>query len=238
MSESLHGRRVLLVGGSGGIGSALTEALLAQGLSELIVASRLPRPARAGTTVETVDVADLASVRALAGRLADRPMDAVIHCAGINGRRTLSAADWDVLARREIGVNYLGLLNLAASFAPVLASQRGSCFMALLSFLSFVNLPSMATYCASKAAAHSALQALRATWSPKGVRVCGVYPTAVDTAMSSGLPGPKQSPQDLAQVVVAALCSDAETVFPGDAAAAYASFLADPEGLQRRTSGE
>lgn len=233
MADELEGRRLLLVGGAGGIGSAIADALLAQGVSELIVASSAPRPPRADRTIETVDITDLSSVRALASRLTDRPLHAVIDCAGINGRRALSDAGWEQLARQEMDVNYFGLVNLAQVFGPVLAPQRDSCFMALLSFLSFVNLPGMASYCASKAAAHSALQAVRARWAPQGVRVCGVYPTAVDTHMSDGLPGPKQSPQDLALEVVAALHSTAETVFPGDAAAAYAAYLSDPVGQQR-----
>lgn len=233
MAEALHGRRVLLVGGAGGIGSAIADALLAQGMTELVVASSSPRPTMADRRIETVDITDMASVRSLADRLEGRPLHAVIDCAGINGRRALTSDDWEPVARKEMAVNYLGLLNLAEVFGPMLATQRGSCFMALLSFLSFVNLPGMATYCASKAAAHSALQAVRARWTPQGVRVCGVYPTAVDTRMSDGLPGPKQSPQDLAREVVAALSCTVETVFPGDAAAAYAAYLSDPVGLQR-----
>ena len=233
MVEPFQGRRVLLVGGAGGIGSAIADVLLARGVSELIVASSSPRPGMTDRTVESVDITNLASVRALAARLSDRPLHAVIDCAGLNGRRALADADWERLARQELEVNYFGLLHLATVFGPMLAQQRGSCFMALLSFLSFVNLPDMASYCASKAAAHSALQAIRARWAGQGVRVCGVYPTAVDTQMSDGLPGPKQSPQDLAQEVAAALMGTAKAVFPGDAAAAYAAYLADPADMQR-----
>lgn len=236
MAESLKGRRVLVVGGAGGIGSAIGDALLARGLSKLIIASSSPHPPRADRSVEILDVTDASSIQALAARLAGQPLHAVIDCAGINGRQTVTAPDWESMARREIEVNYLGMLRLAETFAPLLAAQRDACFMVVLSFLSFANLPGMATYCASKAAAHSALQAVRAMWSPKGVRVCGVYPTAVDTAMSQDLPGPKLSPQALAQEVVNALLSDAEAIFPGDAAAAFVQYLADPAGMQRAMS--
>lgn len=102
----------------------------------------------------------------------------------------------------------------------------------MLSFLSHVNLPLMASYCASKAAAHSLTQALRAEWRAKAVRVCGIYPTAVDTTMSAELSIPKLAPDQLAFEVIAALIRGDEDVYPGDASLAYAGWLEDPRGLE------
>ena len=55
----------------------------------------------------------------------------------------------------------------------------------MATILAHVNLPLMGSYCASKAALHSLTQGIRAELLPWGVRVMGVYPGAVDTAMSA-----------------------------------------------------
>jgi len=131
-------------------------------------------------------------------------------------------------------VNYFGLLNLAAAFAPAMQARGSGLFVHLLTFLSHVNLPLMAGYCASKAAGHSFTQALRAEVGRSGVHVCGVYPTVVDTAMSRDIAGPKLAPAELAQVILQAMESGAEEVYPGPAAAAYALYAADPKAAERR----
>ena len=66
------------------------------------------------------------------------------------------------------------------------------------------------------------------------MRVCGVYPTVVDTAMSRDVSGPKLAPAELAQILVQAIESGAEDVYPGPAAAAYQQYLADPKAAERR----
>ena len=234
--NSLQDQCVLLVGGSGGIGKAIGQALLADPVRELIIASPRPAPLADGlarASSETVDVADPESVRALAARIEARDVGIVINCAGINGNCRVFSPDTQGLARREMDVNYFGLLNLAQVFGPVLRERGGGTFMTFLSFVSHVNLPLMATYSASKAAAHSLLQALRAELAPYGVVMCGVYPTAVDTEMTRDFDGPKESPSDLARVVIESLVAGAEDVYPGAAAAARAGFVADPKATER-----
>jgi len=232
----LRGECVLLIGGTGGIGSAIAEALLREGVAEVIAAvpaSSKPRKVPAGVGSELVDVTDLESVRALAARLERRNVGVVINCAGVNGNCRLFSPGFERTAHREMDVNYYGLLNVAQVFGPGLKARRGGALAALLSFVSHVNLPAMATYSASKAAAHSLLQALRAELTGAGVLVCGIYPTAVDTSMSRDFAGPKLSPAELAGEVVRALKSGVEDVYPGPAATAYASLLADPKGIER-----
>lgn len=233
--RSLAGAQVLLIGGSGGIGSALVRRLARQGVGGIVVASQRPRAGGALPRIahEVVDVADLGSVQALAARLQERPPGTVINCAGVNGNQALFSAGDIASARREMDINYFGVLHVGQVFGPLLAARGGGTLVTLLSFLSLVNLPPIASYCASKAAAHSLNQALRAHLGPQGVRVCGVYPTAVDTRMSRGLQGSKMSAQALADAMVDFLQGDAEDLFPGDAAHARQAWLQDPAGFQK-----
>lgn len=231
----LAGAQVLLIGGSGGIGSALARRLARQGVGGIVVASQRPRSGGAlpGIAHETVDVADLGSVQALAARLQQHPPCTVINCAGVNGHQALFSPADMASAHREMQVNYFGAMHVGQVFGPLLAARGGGTLLTLLSFLSLVSLPPLATYCASKAAAHSLNQALRAQLGPRGVRVCGVYPTAVDTAMSRALPGHKMSAEALAEAMVDFLQGEAEDLFPGEAAGARQAWLQDPAGFQK-----
>ncbi len=233
MAERLKDAVVLLTGAGGGIGTALTEALLEAGVAEIISAGRDHPPAHARVTLETVDVTDLSAVKALAQRCAER-VTVAIACAGVNANQRLFTPGFETAARREMEVNYFGLLNLAAAFAPAMQARGSGVFVHLLTFLSHVNLPLMAGYCASKAAGHSFTQALRAEVGRAGVRVCGIYPTVVDTAMSRDIAGPKLAPAELAREILQAIESGVEEAYPGPAAAAYELYLADPKAAERR----
>lgn len=236
MAERLKDAVVLLTGAGGGIGTALTGALLAAGAAEVISAGRDHPPAHDRVREETVDITDPAAVRSLGERHAAR-VSVVIACAGVNANQRLFTPGFEAAARREMEVNCFGLLNLAAAFAPAMQARGSGLFVHLLTFLSHVNLPLMAGYCASKAAAHSLTQALRAELALGGVQVCGVYPAVVDTAMSRDITGPKLAPLELAQALVQAIESGAEDVYPGPAAAAYQQYLADPKAAERRMAG-
>ena len=73
-------------------------------------------------------------------------------------------------AREEMEVNVFGLLNMVRAFAPAMQRRRQGTIVNMLSMVSLVNVPRMATYCASKAAAYSLTQAIRAEldalWHP------------------------------------------------------------------------
>ena len=68
----------------------------------------------------------------------------------------------------------------------------------VVSISGFASFPMAATYSASKAAAHSLTQAMRAELAPQGVAVFGIYPGPIDTDMAAGLDFEKESPQNVA----------------------------------------
>ena len=85
-----HNKTILLAGASRGLGLGLTEEYLNRGW-QVIATARNPGQAEGLTklrnerlTVEQLDVADLASVRALAGRLGGRTLDVLFVVAGMS----------------------------------------------------------------------------------------------------------------------------------------------------------
>ena len=234
MPARIHNRTILLIGASGGIGRAVADALLRSGARKVIGAATRPPPARPGFVPESVDVTDVGSVRALAHRQANAEISCVVYCAGVNWNAPLFTDDLPDKARQEMQVNYFGLLNVAQTFTPLLEQQPDAMLVVLLSFLSHVSVPAMASYCASKAAAHSLTDALRQELRPRGITVCGVYPTVVDTTMSRDFPGEKLAPEALACEIVEAMRAGQDELFPGPAREAYRQLAiarAAPAGL-------
>lgn len=225
MQACIHDRTILLVGASGGIGTALADALLQAGARSVIGAATRSMEARAGFVPERVDVTSIESVQALAARHAAAGISCVIYCAGVNANAPL-LVDGDLEnAAREMAVNYFGLLNVARTMVPVLAHQPQAMLVSILSFLSHISVPAMASYCASKAAAHSLTASLRQELQPRGITVCGIYPTAVDTPMSQHLPGDKLAPAELAREIVEAMLAGQDELFPGPGREAYKQLL-------------
>ena len=235
MTHSLKGANVLLLGGSGGIGGALAHRLALAGVASLVTASHaqseLTLP---GTPLLNlvVDMTNQNSVQALADQVRERDISFVLNCAGVNSNASVLAPEARLNARREMEVNYFGLLNVGLAFGPLLAARGGGVMASVLSFLAHVSLPSLATYCASKAAAQAVNLALRAEFKPQGVKVCGIYPMAVDPRMSTDQAGEKMSPSVLADEIVYFLSSSCEDLYPGEAQQAYEAWLRDPRGFQ------
>jgi short-subunit dehydrogenase len=74
--------------------------------------------------------------------------------------------------------------------------------------------PLVASYSASKAAAFSMSQSLRAFSAKRGVSVHAVLPGPIDTDMSRGVDIPKASPWDVARAVFDGVENGEEEIFP------------------------
>jgi short-subunit dehydrogenase len=75
----------------------------------------------------------------------------------------------------------------------------------VLSILSWLSLPGAATYSASKSAAWSLSNGLRNALREQGTQVLSLHVAFMDTDMTSKIPGPKASPDDVVAQTLAAL---------------------------------
>jgi len=147
-------------------------------------------------------------------------------------------------ARAEMEVNYFGLLRLAQAFGPALKARAAdgeasaTAWVNLLSVYAFANLPAQGTFCASKAAALSLAQALRAELQPSGIRVVNVFPGPIDDEWNQLAMPPKLAPAALAAAIVEALRRGVEDVYPGEVARDVLERLLDnPKALERELAG-
>ncbi len=101
-------------------------------------------------------------------------------------------------ARLELEVNYFGPILLSRAFCKTLIKNRNGAIVNMISIGGLSSFPLCGTYSASKAAAHSLTQALRAELMRHGVSVFGVYPGPIDTDMADGVSFGKETPANAA----------------------------------------
>ncbi|MFK4874695.1 SDR family oxidoreductase [Novosphingobium sp. ZW T3_23] len=192
MSQNLSGKRIVITGGSSGIGAATAIAFARLG-AHVVIAARgaaglddIARRCREiGGSVETrvLDVTDGAAVIALA-QDAQRLLGGIdlwFSCVGVGvvGKYPDTPfADH----QRVIEANLISHMQEAHAVLPIFLSQDEGTWVNMISIGGFVATPYAAAYSASKFALRGFSEALRAELSKRpNIHVCDVYPTFVDT---------------------------------------------------------
>ncbi|WP_022884826.1 nitroreductase family deazaflavin-dependent oxidoreductase [Glaciibacter superstes] len=132
---NLTGRRIVVTGGSSGLGYFVTEKLAAAGASVVIAARDPGRAATAArsvrdrvpgahVTIVQLDLADLESVARAAAELEGTRIDALVANAGLlpQRRRGTTADGFELV----FGTNHLGHFALIGRLLPTLLATEGS----------------------------------------------------------------------------------------------------------------
>jgi NAD(P)-dependent dehydrogenase (short-subunit alcohol dehydrogenase family)/uncharacterized OB-fold protein len=244
-------RKVLVTDGKTATGQALVKEMVSAKAEIVWVGYAEPWKKFAGfdelqklpqVTLVPLDVTDSKNVRELAAEIAGK-VDIVVNNAEVHRSFGIANRQGVENARAEMDVNYFGLLRLAQEFGPAMRSRgadgRSSAvaWVNLLSIYALANFPPHGTFSASKAAAHSLAQCLRAEMRPAGVRVVNVFPGPIDDEWNQLQPPPKVAPAALAKAIVGALRDGIEDAYPGDFAQEWlARWRDNPKALERELS--
>jgi NAD(P)-dependent dehydrogenase (short-subunit alcohol dehydrogenase family) len=229
----------LVTGANGGIGSHFVEQLLQLQIAKIYVCARTTSKLQTLVALDPariipieLDVTNPQSVKAAADRCSDVTL--LINNAGTSlNHGIVSAPDLEA-AKAEMDVNYFGMAAMCRAFAPILKQQGGGAIVNILSLLGKVNLPFSGSYSASKAAAISMTQSVRAELAAQKTLVVGVMPGTVDTDLAKSWPDPKVAPAEVAKAALAAVIANEEDVYPGEQAAQVsAQLLVDPKGVEK-----
>jgi NAD(P)-dependent dehydrogenase (short-subunit alcohol dehydrogenase family) len=234
----IQGITALVTGANRGIGLSLVGALLNRGATKVYAAARRPRELDAARALDPARVVPIqldvtnSGDRFHAAQVAS-DVRLLINNAGVldlGGVLDVSAA----AVARNFDVNCFGLLHVTRAMAPSLMANQGA-VVNVLTLVALASMPGLGIYNASKAAAWSITQSMRADFGKKGVAVFGVFPGAVDTDMIRAFDMPKTPPGSIAAAVLAGIEAGTEDIFPDPMSQAlYAQWVADHKSVERQ----
>ena len=225
---------VVVTGANRGIGRALVQALLSKGTARVYAAARDPKSVQARDRVIPLqlDVTVPAQVDAAAKRASDATM--LFNNAGLLGAFSLLETPLGEL-QKDFDTNFYGSLAVTRALLPALERAAGrAAIVNVLTVVSLASMPPLGGYSASKAAAFSMTQALRAELAKKGVAVHAVFPGPVDTDMSRDITLPKTSPEVVAQAIVEGVERGDDDICPDPMSRdVFAKWSAAPKEVER-----
>ncbi len=198
----LGGRTAVVIGGTSGIGLAITLGLADAGANVVASSRRQSEVDAAAQQIEakgrqslnvTSDVSDRKTLEHLLEACVAKfgKVDILVNCAGRTKRSPtldVTEEEWNAI----MDTNLTGILRSCQVFGKHMIDNGYGRIVNIASLSSFVALFEVAAYAASKAAVASLTKSLAVEWGPKGVLVNaiapGVFPTPLNASLLNGTP--------------------------------------------------
>jgi NAD(P)-dependent dehydrogenase (short-subunit alcohol dehydrogenase family) len=185
-----EGKRVVITGGTKGIGAAVAARLGAAGARVVTAARTEPGDKSMPARFVRADVSTSNGVRALSERALDLlgGVDIVVHSVGGSsappgGVLALTDADWQA----DIDLNLFAAVRLDRALLPAMLEQRSGVIIHISSIQRRLPLNSTIAYAAAKAALSNYSKNLANELAPTGIRVNTIAPGFVETSAAGRL---------------------------------------------------
>jgi NAD(P)-dependent dehydrogenase (short-subunit alcohol dehydrogenase family) len=236
MSASFLGKVVLVAGGTGGLGRAVTLAFLEEGARVVItyrVTEEFDALKNAAEKSESnleghaVDVTDEIAVRQLVEKIVGKHhrLDAMVNTVGGYAGGTKL---WDLETKvfdQMLALNLRAGYALSRAVVRAMLKEGHGAIVNVAAKAAFDHAGGAGAYAASKSAAVALMDSLAADLKGTGVRVNSILPSIIDTeANRKAMPTADFSkwpkPEDIARVILF-LCSEDARVIHGAAIPVY-----------------
>lgn len=217
--STFHNKKVLITGGSSGIGLLMGETALQKGAAELLIWDiskaatdrEVARLSDRGFNVRAsiVDVSNPEAVRLAATDALNNgfvPDILVLNAGIVSGKYFHEHLDGEI--EKTIGVNVLGVMLPARAFLPAMIQRQSGHIVTIASAAGMLANPQMAVYAASKWAALGWSDSLRLEMLQlkTGIKVTSVTPSYIDTGMFDGVRTnfviPKVKPENAVSAII------------------------------------
>ena len=224
---TIKNKKILITGGSAGIGKALIEELMHHGAKEFTVIGRKKElleklkeeiPSANFLLIQ----ADVSNPKDLDGAMKQveeqwGQLDILINNAGVVSAGALSdLSDEDII--QQINVNLTGLVLLTKKALPLLKRSKEGAIINISSGYGYIAMPFYSVYAATKAAVKQFSDALRRELHQYPLQVLTIFPSATDTnMMKTAVVEKMDSPEEVAKMTIKGLiANDFEVIIGGE----------------------
>lgn len=191
-SFDITDRKVVVTGGTSGIGLAIARAVLTAGARVVICGRNQQTGAHALDALASpqahflsCDVGNEDDCAALSNFACQQMggIDTLVCAAGLNRRgrpETISLEDWDAVLNATLKGTFLA----ARACYPALKSSGDGRIVTIGSMMSVLANEATAPYAAAKGGVVQLTRSLAVSWAPDGIRANCILPGWIDTAMT------------------------------------------------------
>lgn len=220
-------KKILVTGGSAGIGKAIIKELLKNGAQDIAVVGRKEETLEklkeeipsANFLLIQADVSNPNDLEKVVERVTAEwgHLDILVNNAGVVSAGLLSeVSDEDII--QQININLTGLILLTKKALPLLKKSNEGAIINISSGYGYIAMPFYSVYAATKAAVKQFSDAMRRELHQYSLHVMTVYPSATDTnMMKTAEVDQMDTPEEVAKMSIQGLINkDIEVIMGGD----------------------